>query len=212
MKSAIKKIICSSVVNKKTIEQLKTLFKKLCPTASWHDISGNSALSHVGTKYTPPEKLGADRRAMIVGAAELFPNRNILIICTGTATTIDLLSSKKEHLGGLILPGMKLMSQSLQTGTAQLPDIFSQATPLLPLSLGTDTPSSIYNGIVASQLGAIEVGKLMAHQQHLQLDMLLIDGGNAEILANVYQGAEQMIMSSNLVLKGLLAWHHLGYI
>lgn len=210
--NAIRKIICSSVINKKGSEQIKALFKKLCPTASWHELSGDSALSHVGTTYTTPEKLGADRRAMIIGAAELFPNRNILIICTGTATTIDLLSSNKKHLGGLILPGIKLMSQSLHIGTAQLPDIFSHATPLHPLSLGIDTPSSIYNGIIASQLGAIELGKLMAHQQHIHLDMLLIDGGNAEMLMNAYQGSEQMILSANLVLKGLLAWHHRGYI
>ena len=52
----------------------------------------------------------------------------------------------------------------------------------------------------------------MAHQQHLQLDMVLIDGGNAEVLMNAYQGSEQMILSANLVLKGLLAWHHQGYI
>ena len=210
--SSIKKIICASVINKKTIEQLKATLKKICPTASWHDISGNSALSQVGTTYISPEKLGADRRAMIIGAAELFPKRNILIICTGTATTIDLLSSNKQHLGGLILPGIKLMSQSLHMGTAQLPDIFSHTTPLAPLSLGIDTPSSIYNGILASQLGAIELGKAMAHQQHLQLDMVLIDGGNAEVLMNAYQGSEQMILSANLVLKGLLAWHHQGYI
>ena len=208
----IKKIICSSVIGKEKTNQLKHVLSKLYPTATWHEMVGNSALSLISTRYKDPEKLGADRRAMIVGAAELFPNRNILIICTGTATTIDLLSLKKEHLGGLILPGMALMSHSLHTGTAKLPDVFLTPTPLSSLSLGTDTPSAIYNGILASQLGAIELGKLMAHQQHIQLDMLLIDGGNAEILMNAYQGSEQMIFASNLVLKGLLAWHHRGYL
>jgi len=31
-------------------------------------------------------------------------------------------------------------------------------------------------------------------------------------LMNAYQGSEQMIFASNLVLKGLLAWHHRGYL
>jgi len=104
------------------------------------------------------------------------------------------------------------MSHSLHTGTAKLPDVLSTPTPLSSLSLGIDTQSAIYNGILASQLGAIELGKLMAHQQNIQLDMLLIDGGNAEILMNAYQGSEQMIFASNLVLKGLLAWHHRGHL
>jgi len=208
----IKKIICSSVIGKEKTNRIKHALNKLYPTAIWHEMVGNSALTLIGTRYKEPEKLGSDRRAMIVGTAELFPNRNILIICSGTATTIDLLSSEKEHLGGLILPGIALMSQSLHTGTAKLPDVFSTPTPLSSLSLGIDTQSAIYNGILASQLGAIELGKLMAHQQNIQLDMLLIDGGNAEILMSAYQGSEQMIFASNLVLKGLLAWHHRGYL
>ena len=210
--SSIKKIIYSSVISKEKIEHLKFLAKTAFPTANWHELQGSSALSWLNTKYTTPEKLGSDRRAMLIAAANLFPNRNILIVCAGTATTIDLLSSNKEHLGGLILPGITLMSQSLHTGTAKLPHVFSDQTPLHPLSLGCDTQSAIYNGILASQLGAIEIGKLMAHQQNLPLDMVLVDGGNAELLINAYQGTEQILFSSNLVLKGLLAWHHQGYI
>jgi type III pantothenate kinase len=210
--SSIKKIIYSSVVSKEKIEHLKFLSKATFPSASWHELQGGSALSWLKTKYITPEKLGSDRRAMLIGAANLFPHRNILIVCAGTATTIDLLSSNKEHLGGLILPGITLMSQSLHTGTAKLPHVFSDQTPLHPLSLGCDTQSAIYNGILASQLGAIEIGKLMAHQQNLPLDMVLVDGGNAELLINAYQGTEQILFSSNLVLKGLLAWHHQDYI
>jgi type III pantothenate kinase len=208
----VKKIICSSVIGKEKTTLLKTRLMALHPTAHWHEICGNSALSIISTTYIAPEKLGSDRRAMILGAAGLFPNRNILIICTGTATTIDLLTSKNEHLGGLIFPGITLMSQALHAGTAKLPDVFSHNTPIKTLELGVDTQSSIYNGILASQLGAIELGKRLAHQQNIQLDMLLVDGGNAELLINAYQGSEQILFSSNLVLKGLLAWHHQGYI
>lgn len=210
--NSVKKVICSSVIGQERTAQLKSKFLSLYPTAIWHEICGNSALSLVGTKYIAPEKLGADRRAMILGAAGLFPHRNILIISTGTATTIDLLTARNEHLGGLILPGMTLMSQSLHAGTAKLPDVFLRDTPIHPLGLGVDTQSSIYNGILASQLGAIELGKQLAHQQKIRIDMLLVDGGNAELLINAYQGSEQILFSSNLVLKGLLAWHHQGYI
>jgi hypothetical protein len=41
--------------------------------------------------------------------------------------------------------------------------------------------------------------------------MLVIDGGNAELIMNAYQGSEQILFTPNLVLKGLLAWHHRGY-
>ena len=181
------------------------------PQAIWHEINGESLISDIASKYKAPEKLGADRRAMIIGAESIFPRRNILIIGTGTATTIDLLSANKEHLGGWILPGFLLMSKSLHVGTEELPDIFSTRTKPQTLSLGIDTNSSIYNGILASQLGAIELGKSLAHQNKIKLDMLVIDGGNAELIMNAYQGSEQILFTPNLVLKGLLAWHHRGY-
>ena len=46
--------------------------------------------------YQTPETLGKDRLAAAIGANELFPNQNLLVIDCGTAITYDLVSEKKS--------------------------------------------------------------------------------------------------------------------
>ena len=71
--------------------------------------------------YETPETLGKDRLAAAVGANELFPNQNILIIDAGTAITYDLVSEKNEFIGGNISPGLQMRFKALNQFTGKLP-------------------------------------------------------------------------------------------
>ena len=55
---------------------------------------------------------GADRRA------RRAPARPLCLVAVGTAMTIDLLDAKGRHRGGNIIPGPKLMVESLLENTA----------------------------------------------------------------------------------------------
>lgn len=70
----------------------------------------------VRISYGRPENLGVDRWLALVGAHCAFPGAS-LIVDAGTAVTFDLLLSDGEHLGGLILPGIEMMRDSLLAGT-----------------------------------------------------------------------------------------------
>lgn len=70
--------------------------------------------------YGEPSRLGVDRFLALVGARALSGAAPTLIIDAGTAVTYDLLDAEGQHLGGLILPGIGLMRDSLLAGT-QIP-------------------------------------------------------------------------------------------
>ena len=58
--------------------------------------------------------------AALVGARASVSGACV-VVCAGTATTIDVLSADGEFRGGLILPGFDLMRAALANNTAQLP-------------------------------------------------------------------------------------------
>jgi type III pantothenate kinase len=80
--------------------------------------------------------LGRDRLAAAVGANELFPDQNLLIIDAGTAITYDLISENNEFLGGNISPGLEMRFKALNQFTGKLPlvdqadedDLFGKTT------------------------------------------------------------------------------------
>ena len=59
----------------------------------------------VANAYRTPETLGRDRLAAAVGAAVLYPGRNVLIVDFGTAVTIDLVTADNTFRGGMHLAG-----------------------------------------------------------------------------------------------------------
>jgi len=71
--------------------------------------------------YETPETLGKDRLAAAVGANELFPDQNLLIIDAGTAITYDLVSKKNQFVGGNISPGLEMRFKALNHFTGKLP-------------------------------------------------------------------------------------------
>lgn len=95
-------------------------------------------------RYRNPLEVGADRIAGAIAAASLFPGKNIIIVDFGTATTIDVLTSERDYLGGLILPGLRVAMESLDARTARLPKVEIRKPPEL---LGRSTVESIQAGL-----------------------------------------------------------------
>lgn len=62
----------------------------------------------VVNKYDNYEQLGSDRWHAVIGAASLYPNRPILVVHIGTATTADVVIPEDDKtqafIGGRILP------------------------------------------------------------------------------------------------------------
>lgn len=203
----IEHIVCSSVISKEITFSIQSAFEKKLPKASWHQINGATLLDQISTSYTDATQLGSDRRAMIIGAQALHSKKNLLIVGLGTASTIDLLTAKSHHHGGWILPGFSLMKEALASGTDRLPNGELNSNSHLPLSIGLNTLDAINQGVLASQIGAIEMAKKYADKEGIPLDLIIVDGGNAtQLIQNNYNNDLPIKLEANLVLKGLLAW------
>lgn len=94
--------------------------------------------------YQTPETLGKDRLAAAVGANELFPDQNLLVIDAGTAITYDLVSEKNQFIGGNISPGLEMRFKALNHFTGKLP-LVSYSDEFEPI--GRNTTEAIRAGV-----------------------------------------------------------------
>lgn len=155
--------------------------------------------------YATPQTLGVDRWAAAIGAWGLF-EQSCLVVCAGTATTIDLIETSELdescYRGGLILPGLDLMLQSLHQHTARLPAAKGRycAAP----AVADNTDDAITSGAIDATCGAIE---RMARRLPEDAPWL-ITGGNAKRLQNAL--GVRVRVAEDLALEGL-AIHALNH-
>ena len=104
-----------------------------------------------------PDKVGIDRLLSAVAANALRPrNRAAIVIDSGTATTVNLITNQGVFSGGAILPGLEMSAKALNHYTAALPLIpVQELGGLLPVSPGRNTREAIRNGLFWGQVGSI---------------------------------------------------------
>ncbi len=165
----------------------------LAPDAiSW--FSSQSALAGLRNGYREPTQLGCDRFAAAIGARALAPGQAVIVATCGTATTIDAIQADGLFEGGMILPGLALMANSLARNTAQLPQIAPDAP--LPREFADNTDDAIRSGCLAAQAGAIE--RAYAHHR---ASVCIVSGGAAGAIAPALGIAHRIV--DNIVLIGL---------
>ena len=103
-------------------------------------------------KYKNPNEVGADRIANAIAGVNAFPNKNIIIVDMGTATTLCAINKSRDYLGGAILPGLRLGMESLKLDTAKLMEVDIEEPPTI---VGRTTRESIQSGLYYGQLGAL---------------------------------------------------------
>ena len=72
--------------------------------------------------YPNPGSIGADRLADTVAASKLY-GCPAIVADFGTALTFDILSPENKYVGGVIAPGLPLMTDYLYEKTALLPHV-----------------------------------------------------------------------------------------
>lgn len=106
-------------------------------------------------KYRNPLEVGADRIADAIAGTHLYPNRNLLIIDFGTATTIEVINREREYLGGVILAGLKISMEALELRTAKLPPVEIVRVDSAQV-LGRSTVESIQSGLYYGTIGMVK--------------------------------------------------------
>lgn len=132
-----------------------------------------------------PAALGADRIAASYGAWKMYGGP-VCVIDAGTATTVNFVTADGLFLGGAIMPGLGLMRDSLQSGTAGLPyvDIEADTTGKSPkAAIGTNTTGAILSGIIFGTAGAISRIIEEAELMRLEKFKVALTGGYAGLVA-----------------------------
>ena len=151
----------------------------------------------ITNNYDTKKTLGVDRIAAVVGANKLFPNRNSLVIDSGTCITYDFIDAHGEYQGGAIAPGIHMKFKAIHKFTAKLPLI----SPKENVSLtGKTTEESILSGVLNGTIAEINEMIRMYASKYANLQ-IIICGGGAEFYKNKLK--ENVTFVPDLVLIGL---------
>ena len=152
-------------------------------------------------QYRNPLEVGADRIANAIAGAELFPDQNLIIVDLGTATTLCAIGKDRSYLGGVILPGLKMSMQALESGTSKLGSV---EIVRKDICLGRTTASSIQSGLYFGHLGALReiMKRIQMEEFNGQRPKVIATGGFATLFGGT--GLFDQIVQ-DLVLRGLLA-------
>lgn len=152
----------------------------------------------IGIRYPKPDSIGPDRLANAVALAHMHGAPGI-VIDFGTAVTFDILSADKFYIGGVIAPGLRLMTDYLHERTALLPRVDLHE----PVSvIGQSTEAAILSGAAFGYRGMVK-GILEALKKELgdKHAYVVATGGDAEWIISGM--SERIVVDPDLTLHGL---------
>ena len=150
-------------------------------------------------KYATPQTLGVDRLALIAGAIQLFPNRNILVISAGTCITFDVVTQKNEYLDGAIAPGIAMRLKAMHQFTSKLP-LLEQQDFDNEQFIGNTTESCMLSGVYTNGVREIE-GVIVQYEEKFANLAVILTGGNQKYLQERIK--KPIFANSFVLLEGL---------
>lgn len=192
----IKQIVAVHVLGQgfeQSLEGLSMVFG--LPT---HCVKSQAQGYGVQVAYTQPERLGADRFVALVAAHHLYPNDACIVMDCGTGVTIDALLPTGQHLGGLILPGIRTSGEAL-IKRAKATHL-AQSLDTIEL-FAKDTIQGIGGGSVLGLVGALEGISTRMQQALNQPVKRLLTGGDAPLLKQYL--STDYLEQPQLIMQGL---------
>lgn len=147
--SDIRAVIISSVVPT-IMYSLEHMVRKYCKVEPI--VVGPGIRTGMNVKYDNPRQVGADRIVNGVAVHKKYGG-NCIVVDFGTATTFCAISEKCEYLGGVIAPGIKIMSDALFERAAKLTRVELQKPPSV---ICRNTTQAIQSGVVYGNVGMVD--------------------------------------------------------
>ena len=186
-------IVCSVVPNatKMLVKYLKRLIHKE------PYILGKSIYAPIKNLYRKPKQVGQDRLVNAYAGAVLY-GVPLIAVDFGTAITFDVVSRKKEYLGGIILPGLEISLDALSQRTALLPKIKLNKPREF---IGQDTKNSMLSGIVYGFATLTDDLAVRIKNKIGRNALVIGTGGNINLISKYCQQIDKI--DRDLTLKGL---------
>lgn len=144
-----------------------------------------------------PGQVGSDLIVNAVAGLHYY-GAPLIIIDMGTATTISVVDEKRNYVGGMIIPGVKVSLESLVNRTSQLPRISLEAPKKL---IGKNTIECMKSGIVIGQAAQMD-GMVERIWEEIGTQATVVaTGGLAGCI--IPHCKNKIICDNELTLKGL---------
>lgn len=145
-----------------------------------------------------PSQVGSDLVTNAVAGIQKY-GAPLIIVNMGTATTLTAINEKKQYVGGMIIPGMKVSLDSLSKGAAQLPDIGLKNPKKV---IGANTVECMRSGMIYGTAAMVE-GCLKRMEEEMGYnDVTVVATGEYAKHILPYCG-RKMIYDENLLFDGL---------
>jgi len=189
----VRKIVVSSVVPKKN-----RMISKAAGKTGVLWLNSTVKLG-VGIDYPAPETIGADRLANAAAVTALY-GCPAIVVDFGTAVTFDIVSARRNYIGGVIAPGLEAITNFLYQRTALLPKL-SLKEPRR--AIGRSTISAMLSGAVFGYRGLVReiLARIRAEQFPSGKLHVVATGGYARLIAA--QLPEITAVRAHLTLEGL---------
>ena len=153
----------------------------------------------VTNSYRQPGRLGVDRWVAMIAARAACDSSSI-VVDAGTAITIDALDDDGRHLGGQILPGIALMTESLGANTSDIPRVRKRFSSRGMGVFARSTAAAVSQGVIGAAVGAVERATRVMREGGYD-PTIFLTGGDAPCLLKAL--VKEHVHSPNLVLEGL---------
>lgn len=145
-----------------------------------------------------PSQVGSDLVANAVAGIAEYPVP-LIVVNMGTATTLSVVDAKKHYIGGMIIPGVRISSESLTEGTAQLPKISLEKPKKV---IGSNTVECMKSGLIYGTAACID-GSIARIERELKekAASIVVTGEAAKYIGPHCE--RKMFLDEHLLLKGL---------
>lgn len=173
-----------------------------------HYLHSSRELCGIRNAYRVPEKLGVDRWVAMIGARQSVAGP-FCLVSVGTAMTIDVVDRAKQHLGGLIVPGPRLLISSLLTNTSDIAARACQGERDDGM-LAIDTLGAIAQGAEQMLVALVERVSAALETRLGEPLTLILTGGDSDSIRPLLRS--DVMIVPDLTLRGLavIARHMYG--
>lgn len=187
--------ILSSVVPPLT-QIVKDAVERIFRVSAW--VIGPGVKTGLNIITDNPAQLGSDQVANAVAAIAKY-EAPMAVVNMGTATTISVINEKKQYIGGMIIPGIRVSVESLTRETAKLPKIGLEKPKKV---IGSNTVECMKSGAIYGTVSGIE-GSIERMERELgdSLRSIVMTGENAKYIFPYCE--RELYLDTTLLLDGL---------
>jgi type III pantothenate kinase len=194
------RIIASNVAGEAVAERLEALVAAR-PGAALELVATSAERFGVRCAYADPSRLGVDRWVAVL-AAHHAARAAACVVSAGTAVTFDAVDAGGAHLGGLILPGVRLLAAALDRHTSDIgPTAPATAVPRGLELLGRNTDAAVGHGAWGARAAARDRAGATVARALASTPAVYLTGGDAEALRGWLETPAEL--RADLVLEGL---------